>query len=320
MEDRDGVIWMDGQLVPWRDARVHVLSYTFQHGFGVFEGVRAYEGALGTAVFRLSDHTDRLFESAKILGMEIPFTPEELNEAQLALVKAGGLASCYLRPVAFCDGKTAGVSARGNDVHVAIAAWEWKDYLGSSAQQNGMRVKTSSFSRHHINAAMVKAKATGHYINSGMAADEAKRMGFDDAMMLDTYGFVSECSTSNIFVVSKGRIATPDRTTILQGITRDTMMVLAQERGFTVEERRITRDELYVADEIFVTGTAAEVTPVVQLDHAVIGQGSPGPLTKTLQEDFRSAVAGRLPSKQHWLTAVEEPPSYTAIAEPAQFR
>jgi branched-chain amino acid aminotransferase len=305
MEDRDGLIWLDGKLVPWREARVHILSYTFQHGFGVFEGVRAYDGALGTAVFRLLDHTERLFESAKILGIKIPFTSAELNEAQLAVIKANGLTSCYLRPVVYYDGRVMGVSASTNQVHVAIAAWDWTDYLGSSAQEKGIRVKTSSFSRHHVNAAMVKAKANGHYVNSGMAVAEAKSLGFDEAMMLDVHGFVSECSTSNIFVVSKGRIATPDRTTILSGITRDTIMVVARERGLEVEERRITRDELYVADEMFVTGTAAEVTPVVQLDHALIGSGVPGPLTKTLQNDFHSTVTGRSPSRRDWLTVVE---------------
>lgn len=305
MEDRDGVIWIDGRLVPWRDAKVHLLSYTFQHGFGVFEGVRAYQSALGTAVFRLQDHTDRLFASAKILGIEIPFNRADINGAHCAVIKANELASCYLRPVVYYNGKAVGVSAAANGVHVAIAAWEWNDYLGRSACDDGIRVKTSSFTRHHVHAALVKAKANGHYINSGMAVAEAKRVGYDDALMLDTQGFVSECSTSNIFVVRNGRIATPDRATILEGITRDTMMVLAAERGWVVEERRITRDELYAADEVFVTGTAAEVLPVIQLDHATIGTGAPGPLTKALQEDFRAAVTGRSPSRHHWLSVVE---------------
>lgn len=304
MEDRDGLIWMDGRLVPWREARIHLLSYTFQHGGGVFEGVRAYSGALGTAVFRLSDHTKRLFNSAKILGMVIPFSKEQIDTAQLETIRENSLKECYLRPVVYYDGQVMGVSAAGNNVHVAVAAWEWNAYLGAEAAEKGIRVKTSSFNRHHVNTAMGKAKANGHYINSMMAVMEARQLGFNDALMLDTNGYVAECSTSNIFAVKSGRISTPDRTAILEGITRDTVMTLAQEYGFAVEERRITRDELYCADEVFVTGTAAELAPVVELDGRVIGEGEPGEITGSLRRAYFDVVTGRDESKHHWLTPV----------------
>lgn len=306
MEDRDGLIWMDGKLVPWRNAKVHMLSYTFQHGAGIFEGVRAYAGELGTAVFRLRDHTNRFFDSAKILHMELPFTRDELDAAQLEVIRANNLKQCYIRPVGYYDGKVVGVSASGNDVHVAIAVWEWDAYLGGEAQEHGIRVKTSSFARHHVNAIMGKAKANGHYVNSMMAVMEARRQGFNDALMLDVHGYVAECSTSNIFMIRNGRVATPERTAILEGITRHTIMTLARERGLEVEERRITRDELYCADEIFVTGTAAEVTPLVELDGIAIGNGRPGETTRNLQTAFFDAVHGRDASKHHWLTIVPE--------------
>lgn len=310
MEDRDGVIWLDGALVPWRDAKVHVLSYTFQHGAGVFEGVRAYAGALGTAIFRLQDHTDRLFDSAKILGMRIPFSRDEINRAQLELVAANGGNECYIRPIAYYDGKVMGVSATGNEVHVAIACWGWSDYLGAEAARKGIRVKTSSFCRHHVNSSMNKAKASGHYINSMMSVMEARQSGFEDALMLDAQGYVAECSTSNIFMLRRGKITTPEPTNILEGITRDTIMTFARDRGLPVEERRITRDELYCADELFVTGTAAEVTPIVELDGRKIGDGSPGKITRSLQKNYRDAVTGRDRNRRHWLTvAADSPPA-----------
>jgi branched-chain amino acid aminotransferase len=304
MEDRDGVIWLDGALVPWRDARVHVLSYTFQHGAGFFEGVRAYNSALGPAVFRLREHTRRFFDSAKILGMTLPFSIGELEAAQVSVLRANGLTDGYIRPTGYYDGKVVGVSATGNDVHVAIAAWRWDDYLGKDAKSRGVRVKTSTYARHHVNSSMVKAKATGHYINSMLAVGEAKQQGFDDALMLDVHGYVAECSTSNLFMARRGRLSTPERTAVLEGITRDTMMILAAERGMLVEERRITRDELYCADEIFVTGTAAEVTPVVELDGRMIGEGQPGPITRALQGAFADVVTGRDATKHDWLTPV----------------
>jgi branched-chain amino acid aminotransferase len=275
-----------------------------QHGAGVFEGVRAYDGAGGLSIFRLQDHTDRLFDSAKILQMPLPFGKDEVNQAHIDVIRSNGLETCYLRPVAFYDGQVVGVSAQGNGVHVAVAAWEWAAYLGPQAQTCGIRVKTSSYCRHHINAAMVKAKANGHYINSMLAVQEARQQGFNDALMLDAHGYVAECSTSNIFVVRRGEIATPEKTAVLEGITRDTAIALARDMGLQVVERRMTRDELYCADEIFVTGTAAEITPMVELDNRVIGSGRPGPVTTAIQAVFDDAVHGRDRRYLHWLTPV----------------
>jgi branched-chain amino acid aminotransferase len=304
MENRDGYIWWDGELIPWREARLHILSYTVQHGAGCFEGIRAYAGAKGTAVFRLQDHTERLFDSAKILQMPLSYTPERINQAHLEAIRANRLTQCYIRTNVSYDGKVPGVSAVGNDVHVCVAAWEWNAYLGEDAHARGIRVKTSSFGRLHINSALRKAKANGHYINSMLAVHEAKQQGFNDALLLDTNGYVAECSTSNVFVVRRGVISTPERTTILEGITRDTIMTLAADRGFTVQERRITRDEVYCADEVFVTGTAAEVTPVVELDNRTIGSGARGPVTELLQAAFFDAVRGKDPKHLDWLTPV----------------
>jgi branched-chain amino acid aminotransferase len=304
MENRDGYIWWDGELIPWRDARLHILSYTVQHGAGVFEGIRAYSGANGTAVFRLQDHTERLFDSAKILQMPLSLSQERINQAHIEAIKANQLTRCYIRTNVSYDGKVPGVSAQGNDVHVSVTAWEWNAYLGAEAQTHGIRVKTSSFTRLHINSALRKAKANGHYLNSMLAVNEAKQQGFNDALLLDTQGYVAECSTSNIFMVRRGIIATPERTTILEGITRDTVMMLASDRGLTVQERRMTRDEIYCADEVFVTGTAAEITPVVELDNRMIGSGSPGPVTSMLQAAFLDAVTGKDPKHLDWLTPV----------------
>ncbi len=304
MEDRDGYIWADGKLIPWREARLHMLSYTVQHGVGVFEGIRAYDGERGTAIFRLHDHTERLFDSAKILQMAIPFSREEVNQAHLAAIQGNSLKHCYIRTNVTYDGKMPGVSAIGNDVHMFIAAWTWDAYLGPGAHSKGIRVKISSYSRLHINSALRKAKANGHYVNSMLAIHEAKQAGFNDALLLDTQGYVAECSTSNVFVIRKGRIATPERTAVLEGITRDTVMTLAADRGYEVEERKITRDELYCADELFVTGTAAEITPVVELDYRPIGSGSRGPVTSMLQEAFFDVVRGKDPKYLEWLTVV----------------
>jgi len=304
MEDRDGYIWSDGELIRWRDARVHMFSYTMQHGVGVFEGLRAYFGTRGTAVFRLQDHTERLLDSAKILQMPLTFSAETLNEGHLDTIRKNALKQCYMRTNAYFDGQTAGVSATGNAVHVYIAAWDWTAYLGPDAPTRGIRVKTSSYNRLHVNSALRKAKANGHYINSMLAAQEAKLQGFNDALLLDTQGFVAECSTSNIFVIRRGIVSTPERTTILEGITRDTIMTLARDRGLTVEERRITRDEVYCADEVFVTGSAAEITPVVELDHRRIGNGERGPITSLLQNAFFDAVTGKDPKHLDWLTPI----------------
>jgi branched-chain amino acid aminotransferase len=305
MENRDGLIWWDGELIPWRDARLHILSSTAQHGAGCFEGIRAYAGSQGTCVFRLREHTERLFDSAKILQMPMPYAPERINKAHLQAIKANSLTQCYIRTNVTYDGQVPGVSALGNGVHVCIAAWEWNEYLGADAQTRGIRVKTSSFGRLHINSALRKAKANGHYLNSMLAVHEARQQGFNDALMLDTHGYVAECSTSNIFVIRHGVISTPERTTILEGITRDAIMTLAADRGFVVEERRITRDEVYCADEVFVTGTAAEVTPVIELDNRQIGSGARGPITARLQEAFFDAVTGRDPKHRDWLTPLE---------------
>ncbi|MBT5073422.1 MAG: branched-chain amino acid transaminase, partial [Kordiimonadaceae bacterium] len=284
MEDRDGYIWVDGELVNWRDAKVHVLSYTFMHGAGFFEGVRVYNGASGPAVFRLQDHTRRFFDSAKILQMKMPFREEEIEQAQIATVSANGLKQCYIRPLGYYDGQMVGLPAQGNGVHVAVAVWEFDDILGKDAKNDGIRVKTSSFSRHHINAAMSKAKANGQYINSMLAINEVKAAGYTDALLLDSHGYVAECTTSNIFMVRDGIISTPEKTAILEGITRDTVMTFAAERGMELKERNITRDELYCADELFVTGTAVEITPIVELDNRVIGDGRPGEVVKTFQK------------------------------------
>ncbi len=305
MENREGYIWSDGELIRWRDARLHMLSSTVQHGLGVFEGLRAYLGVNGTRIFRLREHTERLLDSAKILQMTLPFTADEINDVHKQVVAANQLSQCYIRINVVYDGKEAGVSALGNGVHVLVAAWEWNAYLGSEAHDRGIRVKTSSFARLHINSAFHKAKANGHYLNSALAVHEAKQQGYNDALLLDTQGFVSECSTSNIFAIRRDLIATPERTTILEGITRDTVMTLARDRGLRVEECRLTRDDLYCADEVFVTGTAAEITPVVELDNRKIGSGSRGPITTQLQTAYLDAVTGRDPRHIDWLTPIE---------------
>jgi branched-chain amino acid aminotransferase len=305
MEDREGHIWSDGELIPWRNARLHMLSSTVQHGVGVFEGIRAYRGVNGTRIFRLREHTERLLDSAKILQMPLPFTGEEINQATREVVAANQLTQCYIRTNVVYDGKVAGVSAVGNGVHVLVAAWEWDAYLGSEARDRGIRVKTSSFARLHINSALRKAKANGHYLNSLLAVHEAKQQGYNDALMLDTQGYVAECSTSNIFVIRRDVITTPERTTILEGITRDTVMMLARDRGLRVEECRMTRDDIYCADEVFVTGTAAEITPVVELDNRKIGSGSRGPITAQLQAAYFDAVTGKDARHMDWLTPIE---------------
>ena len=307
MEDRGGLIWWDGEMRPWRDARLHILSYTAQHGAGVFEGVRAYEGAAGTTIFRLKDHTRRLIDSAKILQMPMPPTlgAEQIDAAHIAAVRENGLKHAYIRANLFYDGRVPGVSAQGNQVHMSVAAWEWPAYRGDHAQGKGIRVKTSSFARLHVNSALRKAKCNGHYVNSMLAVHEAKHEGYDDALLLDTQGYAAECSTSNLFVLRDGIIATPERTAVLEGVTRATLMTLAMDRGWSVEERRITRDELYCADEIFVTGTAAEVAAVVELDRRPIGDGAPGQITRELQAAYHDAVTGRDPKHPEWLTPLD---------------
>lgn len=306
MADRDGKIWKDGKLIEWRDAQLHVLTHTLHYGMGVFEGVRAYQTPASPAIFRLPEHTRRLFNSAKIFQMQIPFSEQQLIDAQREVVRANALASCYIRPLVWLGSEKMGVSARGNTVHVAIAAWPWGAYLGEEGMQRGIRVKTSSFTRHHVNVSLVRAKASGYYINSILANQEATSLGYDEALLLDTEGYVSEGSGENVFIVRNGVIYTPDLASCLDGITRDAIMTIARDLGIEVREKRITRDEMYCADEAFFTGTAAEVTPIRELDDRVIGAGSRGPITTQLQSTFFDIVNGKSPIEKYkaWLTLV----------------
>lgn len=305
MADRDGSIWYNGKLVEWRNAQTHVLTHTLHYGMGVFEGVRAYETASGPAIFRLQDHTDRFFNSARIVGMQLPFDKEIINKAHLEVVKANHLKSCYFRPMAFYGSQKLGVAPAQNDVQVIVAAWAWGAYLGEEGIQKGIRIKTSSFTRHHVNITMCKAKANGNYMNSIMANNEATADGYDEALLLDANGYVAEGSGENIFIVRKGKLYTPDATVALEGITRDTVMTIARDMGLEVVEKRITRDEVYIADEVFFTGTAAEVTPIRELDKRQIGQGLRGPVTQEIQERFFNIVNGKDAKYQHWLTYVK---------------
>ncbi|MAY27543.1 MAG: branched-chain amino acid transaminase [Polycyclovorans sp.] len=302
--DRDGFIWFDGELKPWRECTTHVLTYSLHYGVGCFEGVRAYQTPGGTAIFRLEEHTRRLMNSAKIIGMAMPFTAGQLNEAQKDVLRANKLDSAYLRPMAFYGSEGMGLRATGLKTHVIVAAWEWGAYLGVENMERGIRVKTSSFSRNYVNASMCRAKANANYLNSSMALNEVLKDGYDEALMLDPDGYVAEGSAENIFVVTNGVISTPDVTSALDGITRRTVMTLAEEFGYTVRERRITRDELYCCDEAFFTGTAAEVTPIREVDNRAVGQGSRGPVTAKLQAAYLDAVTGKLPAHKAWLTAI----------------
>jgi branched-chain amino acid aminotransferase len=304
MADRDGLIWYDGEMVPWREATTHVLTHTLHYGMGVFEGVRAYQTGRGTAIFRLEDHTRRLFRSARILGMNIPFAEEELNEAQKAAVRENQLRSAYMRPMCFYGPEGMGLRADNLKVHVIVAAWEWGAYLGAENMERGIRVKTSSFNRHHVNITMCKAKANGNYMNSMLALQEALSCGYDEALLLDTEGYVSEGSGENFFMVNDGVIYTPELTSALDGITRKTIFALAAEEGIEIREKRITRDEVYVADEAFFTGTAAEVTPIRELDQRPIGNGGRGPVTERLQTLYFDVVHGRTGRHDEWLTFV----------------
>jgi len=304
MADRDGFIWYDGKLVPWRDATTHVLTHSLHYGMGVFEGVRAYKTDRGTAIFRLQEHTERLFNSARIFQMAMPYDQATLNEAHKEVIRANKLDSGYLRPLAFYGSEKMGVSPKGAKVHVVIAAWPWGAYLGAEGMEKGIRVKTSSFTRHHVNISMVRAKASGHYINSILANNEATGDGYDEAMLLDPEGYVSEGAGENLFIVKRGKIYTPDLTSCLEGITRATVMQLATEQGLEVIEKRITRDEVYCADEAFFTGTAAEVTPIRELDGRTIGEGKRGPITGKLQALYFDVVYGRSAKHAEWLAAV----------------
>jgi len=309
MADRDGKIWMDGQLVEWRDAKIHVLSHTLHYGCGAFEGVRAYKTADGTAIFRLAEHTERLFNSAKILRIKIPFSQQELIEAQRQVVRENKLESGYLRPLIWIGSEKLGVSPRGNTIHAMVAAWTWGAYLGEEGMRRGIRVKTSSYTRHHVNITMTQAKAVSNYTNSILANMEALDDGYDEALLLDASGFVSEGAGENIFVVKGGVIYTPDLSAgALNGITRNTILHIAKDLDIEVVQKRITRDEVYIADEAFFTGTAAEVTPIRELDRIEIGNrgdgGSRGPITEKVQSAFFDIVNGRNPKYAHWLTKV----------------
>ena len=304
MADRDGVIWYDGKMVPWREATTHVLTHTLHYGMGVFEGVRAYETPQGPAIFRLQDHTDRLFRSGHILGMKLPYSKDEINAAQLGVIKENGLKSGYLRPMAFFGPEAMGISAKTLSVQVIVAAWPWGAYMGAEALTQGIRVKTSSFSRHHVNITMCKAKANGNYMNSILAHKEAEMDGYQEALLLDVDGFVAEGSGENFFLVRNGKLYTPDLTSALEGITRDTIIRLAGELGIPVIEKRITRDEVYCADEAFFTGTAAEVTPIRELDNRAIGEGKRGPITERLQALYFDCVQGRSAAHASWLSHV----------------
>lgn len=304
MADRDGLIWYDGEMTPWRDSTTHVLTHTLHYGMGVFEGVRAYKTEQGPAIFRLQEHTDRLFNSAHILDMAIPFSKEEINQAQLDAVKANNLDSAYLRPMVFYGSEGMGLRADNLKTHTIVAAWEWGAYLGDEAIEHGIRIKTSSYTRHHVNSAMCRAKANGHYFNSMLALTEAMRDGYQEALLLDTQGFVAEGSGENIFIVRDGELHTPDLSSALDGITRKTIFTLAEAAGITVREKRITRDEVCIADEAFFVGTAAEVTPIRELDNRKIGSGTRGPITELLQTQYFDLVHGRLPGYEHWLTHV----------------
>ena len=303
-QDRDGVIWLDNQWVPWREAKVHVLTHTLHYGMGVFEGVRAYHTSQGPAIFRLQDHTDRLFCSAHILRMPMPYDKDVINKACCKVVKDNGLDTAYIRPMCFYGAEGMGLHAENLKVHVMIAAWAWGSYLGKEALENGIRVKTSSYTRHHVNITMCKAKANGNYLNSMLALQEALDCGYDEALLLDSEGYVAEGSGENIFIVRNGELLTPELTSALEGITRATIITLAEECGLKVKEKRITRDEIYIADEAFFTGTAAEVTPIRVLDGRAIGKGTRGPVTEKLQSLYFDQVHGRRRQHGAWLAHV----------------
>ena len=304
MSDRDGVIWYDGKLVPWREATTHVLSHSLHYGLSVFEGVRAYKTVNGTAIFRLAEHTERWFNSAKIYLMPMPYDRATLMEAHKEVVRANKLDECYIRPIAFYGSDKMGVSPKGVRVHVAIAAWPWGAYLGAEGMEKGIRVKTSSFARHHVNVTMARAKFAATYANSILANAEATEHGYDEALLLDVDGFVAEGAGENVFIVKNGKIYEPEINSALMGITRDTVIELARELGYEVLSRRLTRDDVYIADEAFFTGTAAEVTPIRELDARIIGEGKRGPVTTRLQQLFFEVVRGRVPKHADWLTPV----------------
>ncbi|MBI5406772.1 MAG: branched-chain amino acid transaminase [Nitrospirae bacterium] len=295
-------IWMDGQFVNWKDARVHVLTHTLHYGVGAFEGIRCYKAGDGSAIFRLDDHVERLFASAHIMSIEIPYTRDEIKEAIKETVRVNRLDACYIRPIVYVGYGSMGLYVEDNPVNVAIAAWTWGSYLGDEGLKRGIRVKISSFTRHHVNISMTRAKVPGYYVNSILAKKEVKAAGYDEAVLLDPDGYVAEGSGENIFMVRKGVLKTTSLTSILAGITRESIIHLAREMGMTVVEERFTRDDLYIADEAFLTGTAAELTPIREVDNRVIGTGKPGPVTQRLQDAFFNIVQGREKRYKDWLT------------------
>lgn len=304
LSDRDGWIWQNGDLVPWRDAKVHVLTHTLHYGVGVFEGVRAYDTPQGPCIFRLHEHTRRLFDSAHILGLEIPYTSEEVSQAQLAVFAANELTEGYLRPMVYLGAEAMGLRAKDLSVNLVVAAWPWPDYMDPQSREKGIRVRTSSYTRHHVNITMCKAKANGNYINSILALHEALDAGCDEALMLDNEGYVAEGTGENIFIVKEGVLHTPEPTSCLNGITRNTIFHLADEMGVEIRERRITRDEVYICDEAFLTGTAAEVLPIRELDNRLIGSGKRGPITERFQAVYFDQVRGQRTSFPQWHTPV----------------
>jgi branched-chain amino acid aminotransferase len=304
LADRDGVIWFDGELVPWREAKVHVLTHTLHYGLGVFEGVRAYPTENGPVIFRMNDHTERLFRSAHILNLKIPWSKEEINEAQVQVVRENKLKEAYLRPMCFYGSEGMGLRADNLKAHCIVAAWEWPNYMSPEARDKGIKVRTSSFTRHHVNITMCKAKANGNYINSMLALREALDSGCEEALLLDNEGYVAEGSGENFFLVQKGKLVTPELTSCLEGITRDTVFALAAELNIEVVEKRITRDEVYIADEAFFTGTAAEVLPIRELDGRTIGSGKRGPVTEKLQSMYFDQVFCKRKENPKWSTTI----------------
>ena len=303
--EREGVIWLDGELRPWKDAKVHVLTHTLHYGLGVFEGVRAYHTQeRGTCIFKLKEHTKRLFNSAKILMMDMPFDQDAINEAQRLVVRENGLPEAYLRPMCVLGSEGMGLRADKLATHVMVAAWDWPSYMDPEARNRGIKVRTSSYTRHHVNIAMCKAKANGQYINSMLALREAIESGAEEALLLDNEGYVAEGSGENFFMVKNGVLYTPELTSCLDGITRATVIELANELGITVREKRITRDEVYICDEAFFTGTAAEVVPIRELDGRAVGEGSRGPITEQLQAMYFDSVRGKRSQNPQWLTEV----------------
>ncbi len=304
MQDRDGYIWLDGQWLPWREAKVHALTHTLHYGYGCFEGIRAYETANGPAIFRLDEHVRRLVDSAHILAIDLPVDRATLTSLCCEAIRRNNLRSGYIRPLVFLGAEKLGVDPAGADTHVMVAAWPWGAYLGGNAIEDGIRVRVSSYARHHPNVQMCRAKAISTYANSILAVREARRDGYDEALLLDTEGYVAEGSSENVFIVRDGEVLQPETTSALDGITRRTVETLAREAGLTVRAKRITRDEVVCADEVFLTGTAAEITPVVEVDRRRIGTGQPGPVTRLLQQRYFACVRGEDASHTAWLTPI----------------